>query len=175
MSKKNSSNENSPYWNKVGNQNWMENPRANPDLLSEAEALFPKSILTPQQEEQYSLYLKAIERVKFSFQQKIVWELFSLKGYTVTRMASQLGLDKSTISRTLKTAIEKLRFQCEKIKQSLDNNDMSGFQKGITIKGHTDIDPLFKERMEQHKLEIDTFYKEHPELKEGKRKKDEDK
>lgn len=168
--------ESSAYWSKVNRQNEIEEKTANPDLLSELETLFPTKVLSLEQEEQYNLYLRAIESVEFSEQQKIMWEMFSIKCYTMTKIASNLGLNKSTVSRTLKEAIGKLRAECEKerIKQFSNNRDVVGFQKGVSVKGQADTDPLFKERMEQHKEEVDTFYSEHPELKEGWRKKNED-
>lgn len=174
MSENFKGNENSPYWNKLERYSLLEEKTANPDLLSELNTLFPLTVVTSQQEEQYNLYLKAIEKVKFSKQQKIIWDLFSLKYYTVTKIAQDLGLSKSTISKTLKVAIEKLKIECEKerVKQFSNNRDVAGFQKGITTKGHADTDQMIKERLEQHQSEIEAFYKEHPELKEGRKTKD---
>lgn len=171
MSKSNLENE---FADEKFSKNWLQNMTSNPDLLSELDTLFPSVTLESDQEMQYDRYLKVIENVKFTKQQKIVWELFSLKCYTVTRIANYLRLNKSTISRTLQTAISKIKDKCEQeqLKEASNSRNMLGFQKGITVKGQTETDPLFKERLEQHKLEIELFYKEHPELRE-KRKKDE--
>lgn len=176
MSKEVTGNEGSAYWSQVGRREGIEEGTANPDLLSELETIFPATVMTPEQEEQYNIYLKAIEKVKFSPQQKVIWNLFSIKCYTVTKIANHLGLDKSTISKALKIAIEKLKIECEKekVKQFSNNRDVMGFQKGITTKGHADTDKLIQDRLDKHKPEIDAFYKEHPELKEGRKTKDED-
>lgn len=176
MSKEVTGNEGSAYWSQVSRREGMEESTANPDLLSELETIFPQTVMTPQQEEQYNLYLKAIEKVKFSKQQKIIWNLFSLKCYTVTKIASHLGLDKSTISKALKVAIEKLKLEIEKekVNQFSNNRDVAGFQKGITTKGYVETDTLMKEKLDKHKDEIEDFYKHHPELREGRKIKDED-
>lgn len=171
MSNKDS--ESSAYWTKVNRQNGIEEVTANPDLLSEFAELFPKTALTSTQEEQYELYLKAIEKVEFSRQQRIMWKLFSIKQCGVTEIAEQLGLNKSTVSRTLKAAIDKIKEICEAeiAKKFSDTRSVYGFNKGITTKGIAETDPLFKERMDQHKDEVEEFYRVHPQLKEGKKKK----
>lgn len=177
MSKDTTGSEGSSYWNQVGWDEEGERPTANPDLLSELDAIFPQKVLTSEQEEQYNLYLKASEKVKFTNQQKVMWNLFSLKCYSVTRIAQHLGLDKSTVSKTLKTAIEKLKIECEKerVKQFSNTRDVCGFQPNIKERGHNETDDLMKKKLEQHKDEIEAFYKEHPELREGRKPKNEDK
>jgi len=147
------------------------NKTTNSDLLTDLENLFPQALLTPQQEDQYEIYLNAIEIVDFSTQQKVIWELFALKGYTVTRMARHLGLNKSTVSRTLQSAIDKLKVICERerAKKFSNHRNLAGFQTRIEVKGQTEIEPLIQERLDQHKEEIEGFYKEHPELKEGRK------
>lgn len=176
MSKNFLGNENSPYWSKLEKHHLGEEKTANPDLLSDLETIFPQAVLTQQQEEQYNLYLKAIDKVKFTTQQQVMWNLFSMKCYTVTRIAQHLGLNKSTVSKTLRTAIDKLKVECEKerVREFSDNRDVAGFQKGITTKGYADTDGLIKERLEKNKGKIEAFYKEHPELREGRRQKNED-
>ncbi|SRR5258706_5057093 len=174
MSKSNSEN---AFEDEKFSKSWLQNVASNPDLLSELSTIFTLPTLTQKQETQYNQYLRALENVNLTKQQQIIWELFSLKCYTVTRIAKYLDLHKSTISRTLHSIVVKLKDECKRecLKESSDNRDMFGFQKGVTVKGQTETDPLFKERLEQHKLEIESFYKAHPELKEGKRKKNEDK
>ena len=47
-----------------------------------------------------------------------------------------------------------------------ETQSKTGFQRHVRTKGKAEVDPLFEERLAQHKEEIRKFYKQHPDLKE---------
>src|SRR5258706_4798804 len=111
MSKSNSEN---AFEDEKFSKSWLQNVASNPDLLSELSTIFTLPTLTQKQETQYNQYLRALENVNLTKQQQIIWELFSLKCYTVTRIAKYLDLHKSTISRTLHSIVVKLKDECKR-------------------------------------------------------------
>lgn len=148
---------------------------ANPDQLNEEEVLIQKTELTEEQEDALNSYYKLIEKgvlKKLSPRQREVWRLKFFSMLTDEEISKKLDLNLSSVRVHVARAAAKIRAELEK--QQLQKDYMAGkyfndgFKKNSHEVGEAKTDKLMAERLSNHRAEIESFCKKHPELKSGK-------
>lgn len=165
----------------------IEVPQANPDIISDEEALNLWGSATPLTEEEeklLSLYYRSVALGALKFltkRERKYWKLAFFNWLSYADIAKKENVTRNTVYLTINRAAMKIK---ENIggkykamqhrnrvlerpmtkKQISDWETRQGFAKNVHEVGMTNTDPLINERLELHKDEIEEFFKQHPEV-----------